>query len=455
MSVNYEYALKASFCLAIIFLFYTLLLKRMTYYIWNRYFLLLFSILSFIVPFVNINVFLQAQEENTSSFINQIPSIAAHRIIGNSANAADELYWQILSAVYFIVSAILFLRLLIQLLSIRKIRSKATLIVDGEVKLYQLTEPILPFSFFNSIFINKDNYSENELQEIIEHERVHVQQKHTLDVLVTEIICILNWYNPFAWLIKNAVRENLEFLADDVVIKKGVNRKNYQYLLLKVTGDIPSSIASSFKLSSLKTRILMMNKTKTSRFHLLKFALLVPVIVFILLAFGNKKDIKNNASEVKSVSAGTFTLSALTYSIPDTKVKAIVFKEQDKSLLKPGELFNLTMVSNEKNRLKNLLERNGYNKLKSNAITFLIDSSSANKSFSVQVNINVGAIAVSEVRKGLIPFNGKILSSDHNNSLPANVTAKVNLTGLGVLNIRPERLFIHLHLKNSKATFSI
>ncbi|MEJ7685284.1 MAG: M56 family metallopeptidase [Segetibacter sp.] len=82
-----------------------------------------------------------------------------------------------------------------------------------------------------------------------------MQQKHTLDVLVTEIICILNWYNPFAWLIKNAVRENLEFIADDAVIRKGANRKNYQYLLLKVTGDIPSSIASSFKFSSLKNRI--------------------------------------------------------------------------------------------------------------------------------------------------------------------------------------------------------
>ncbi len=390
MPVYFEYAMKVSLCLAIIFLFYTSLLKRMTYYIWNRYFLLVFPILSFIVPFINVNVLIQAQQLDNLSFVKQIPVITNNNIPLSFVNNTDTFnYWQILSAIYILVSAVLFVRLLVQLLSIEKIRLKATLIMDGEFRIYHLAEPVIPFSFFNSIFINQNNYSENETHEIIEHERVHVQQKHTKDVLIAEVICILNWYNPFTWLIKKAIRENLEFIADDTVINKGVDRKNYQYLLLKVTGNIPSSITSNLKFSSLKNRIYMMNKIKTSRFHLLKFVLLVPIIALLLFAFRSSKNFKPVDTKGETEQSENYTLSTLTYSIPDAKVKTIVFKEQDKCLLKPGQLLNLTLVYNEKNRLKNLLKKNGYSNLKSNAIRFLIDTASVNNSFSVEININL------------------------------------------------------------------
>ena len=453
MPVYFEYALKTSLCLAIIFLFYTLLLKQMTYYTCNRYFLLIFSIFSFIVPFISINVLVHAPEENTFSFIDKIQPIAAHPIIVNSSNAADQLYWQILSAVWFIVSAVLFFRLLVQLLSIRKIRSKAILFVDGEAKFYNLSEPVMPFSFFNSIFINQKNYTFSELQRILDHERVHVQQKHTVDVLVTEIICILNWFNPFAWLIRNAVRQNLEFIADHAVLIKGVDKKDYQYLLLKVTGDSPASIANSFTFSSLKNRILMINKTKTSRFHLLKFVLLIPMIIFILLASRNGKENERVITGVKSTSAETFTLSALTYSIPDSKVKAIVFKEQDKCLLKAGELFNLTMISNEKTRLKNLLQRNGYNRLDSNAITFLIDSSSAEKSFSVRININIGSNWASGERY-IVP-DKDITENNYGHSSYFMLSEKVSIKRLFKLNNHSVKCPVYAHVSDSKITSSI
>lgn len=426
MPVYFEYALKVSICLAVSFLFYTLLLKRMTYYTWNRYFLLTFSVLSFVVPFININVFVQDEEKIPVSFINEIPSIHSYQAMGESANMpATFLYWQILTAIFLLVSFILLVRLSIQLLSIKKIKAKSMLLIAGEENIYHISEPILPFSFLNSIFINTNNYRENGLQEIIDHERVHVQQKHTIDVLLTEVICIVNWYNPFVWMLKKAVRENLEFIADDAVLRNGFDKKNYQYLLLKVTGDLPSAIATSLRFSSLKNRILMMNKTKTSRLHLFKFLLLVPVIIFLLLAFRNSKEIQSN-TEAKSESAETFTLSKLTYSIPDEKVKAIVTKEQEKCLLKPGGIFNLTLVSNEKNRLKNLLESNGYNNIKSDAITFLIDSSSIKKSFSVQVNINVGITPVSVARKRAGSINSREIALNNDDDLieKANTKAK-------------------------------
>jgi small-conductance mechanosensitive channel len=362
----------------------------MTYYTWNRYFLLSFALLSFIVPFINVSAFVEPRQLHSISFVNEIPSIHSHLQTEQLEPTAYAFtYFELLAAVFLLVSFFLFVRLFVQLLSIARIRSKAVLLHEGEVKLYHMSSPALPFSFLSSIFVNKNNYSADELQKIVDHETVHVQQKHTIDVLITEVICILNWYNPFAWLIKKAVRENLEFIADEAVIRKGIDKKNYQYLLLKVTGNIPSSIVSTFKFSSLKNRIVMMNTSKTSRFHLFKFVLLVPMIMLLLLAFRNRKEMTENMQEDKTVATEVFTLSKLTYSIPDNTIKNIVFKEQDKSVLKAGEVFSLAVVSDEKIRLQNLLEKNGFSNLNSSAITFLIDSSSAHKSFSVQVNINL------------------------------------------------------------------
>ena len=410
MPVYFDYALKVSICLAVIFIFYTVLLKQSTYYTCNRYYLLLFSILSFIAPFINIGLLVQAHRLSAVSFVDQIPSINSSIETVQSVN--DETgftTWQILSFTFLLVSFMLVVRLAIQLLSIRKLRSKATLLAEGEVKIYHLSHPVRPFSFMNSIFINTNNYSANELPEIIDHERVHVVQNHTIDVLLTEIICILNWYNPFAWLIKKAVRDNLEFIADDAVISRGVDKKSYQYLLLKVTGDIPSSIASSLKFSSLKNRITMMNKTKTTKFHLLKFALLVPMVMLLLLAFRNRNDIQPAATEL-SPAAENYILSSLTYAIPNEKVKAIVINENDKSLLRTGEILNLTMIRKEKDRLKDLLERNGYTKLNSNAIGFMIDTASVNNSFSIEVKINVEPVSVSGSRK-TVSYNNTIIPS--------------------------------------------
>jgi len=129
----------------------------------------------------------------------QLLSAQQNILQSHSSNNAFN-YWQPLSVLYIFIVLTLFIRLLIQILSIRKIKSKATFILDGEIEIFQLSKPVLPFSFLNSIFINKNNYNDHELQKIIDHERVHVQQKQTIDVLITKLICILNWYNPFACL---------------------------------------------------------------------------------------------------------------------------------------------------------------------------------------------------------------------------------------------------------------
>ena len=159
-------------------------------------------------------------------------------------------------------------------------------------------------------------------------------------------------------------------------------------------GHSPLTIASSLNFSSLKKRIYMMNKTKTPGTHLLKLLFMLPVIALLMLAFrdtGNKGSVGVSGKVV--VTEESFNLSQLTYSIPDPWVAMIVKKEEEKSLLQVGKPFSITLIKNERDRLKILLEKNGYNNLNSHSITFLIDSSLTNNNFSVQVNIDMQAKA--------------------------------------------------------------
>ena len=130
-----------------------------------------------------------------------------------------------------------------------------------------------PFSFFKAVFMDPDVYSEKDQLDIIEHEKVHIKQVHSFDVLFSEGVCALFWINPFAWLLKRSLRENLEFLADNNVIKKGIDSKTYQYKLLQLSCHrSDANLANHFNVSQLKKRIVMMNKKRTSWKGLGKYA---------------------------------------------------------------------------------------------------------------------------------------------------------------------------------------
>ncbi|HWB24850.1 MAG TPA: M56 family metallopeptidase [Chitinophagaceae bacterium] len=399
MQLPLEYMLKMSVCLAVTYTFYHLLLRRITHYTWNRWYFLVCTVLSFIIPAVNINVFVQQQQLNHIYFINRLPAIYTTPAINTITNPSS---WdvQTVAAIVFIAGiAVLALRLVVQFLSLLRLQANAKLVSNGDIKLYHLENSIAPFSFNNSIYCNNNMYDRREMEEVIRHELVHVKQKHTADVLLAEILCLVNWYNPFAWMIKSAMKENLEFIADDTVLQQGISRQNYQYLILKVTGNMPYAIASNLNFSSLKKRIAMMNKHKTSKAHLLKFLFIVPVISCLLVAFrqgGAGSSVK--AKQEQSASPENFTLGSLTYFINDTKAEALVKNDAKNSLLQPGGVLTLALMRDEKSRLTGLLQKNGFSNIDSHAITFLMDTSSASKSFSVQVTINIPGGHVTAVK---------------------------------------------------------
>lgn len=312
MQSLFDYILKLSVSLAVVYVFYQLVLRKLTFYNWNRWYLLGYTAFAFLIPLMDITKTLDRNEWNKSVILQYIPVIEVNegvtpaRVTAHTLTAFDWLFVLLLAGML-----VLIVKFAIRYLSFLKVRRSATLLADGDTKLYMVEQDIIPFSFGNNIFINNQLKDEAELKEIIRHEFVHVKQKHTHDIIWSEILCILNWYNPFVWLIRKAIRQNLEFIADNKVLEQGFDKKKYQYLLLKVTGNNYFSIANQFNFSSLKKRIAMMNKMKSARAQLIKFLFIVPLIAVMLLAFRNERN-KNNKQDT-----GATLKSDYTDSVPD------------------------------------------------------------------------------------------------------------------------------------------
>ncbi|MBC7949766.1 MAG: hypothetical protein H7Y42_17910 [Chitinophagaceae bacterium] len=317
MSLLIQYLVKLSISLGIVWLFYQFVLRRLTFYNSNRWYLVTYTLLSFLIPFINITPVLQRNEAGRNDIVQMIPSVHQYTIAMEEAShcpipiwSTNYDKWDWMAFALMAGAAFFLIRFLIRFISFFRMKKKARLVSGDGMRLYEVNDNIIPFSFGNSVFINSALHTEAELQEIISHEFVHVKQRHTLDIIWSEWLCIINWYNPFAWLIKRSIRQNLEFIADNKVLENGVDKRQYQYLLLKVIGNNQYSIASKFNFSSLKKRIAMMNKLKTTRLHLVKFLFVLPMLAVMLISF--RKQIVDKFNQ----SASTVVQPAFTDSVP-------------------------------------------------------------------------------------------------------------------------------------------
>ena len=290
MSLLIQYLVKLSLSLAVVWLFYQFVLRRLTFYNSNRWYLLAYTLLSFYIPFINISFLFG--DNNSNDLIRLIPSVHQYTIALEEAShcpvpiwSTQYDKWDFIAFALMTGAGIFLVRFIKSFVSFLRIRNRAELISSGDIDIYHVNNEIIPFSFGNAVFINRSQHTAEELEEIVRHEFVHVRQRHTIDIVWAELICILNWYNPFAWLLKRSIRQNLEFIADNKVVENGIDKKQYQYLLLKVIGNSQFSIATQFNFSSLKKRIAMMNKTKSTKRQLGRFLFLFPVIAIILFSF--------------------------------------------------------------------------------------------------------------------------------------------------------------------------
>lgn len=256
--------------------------RRDTFWKIRRAYLLVAVIFSFIYPLMQFGEWFQQQKpiQTFAAAINLNEII----IVPQQTTPTIFTTGNILLGIYVLVAFSLVFKILLQVVSIliKSHRGERTEI--NGVSVIHLNENITPFSFFRNIFINKNQYSEREFPEILTHELSHVRQCHSYDVVLSEILTALCWFNPFAWLIKKEIKQNLEFLADNQVVKSGFEVKKYQYLLLNISCNyIDNQLINQFNISPIKKRITMMNKQKTSGKGLIKYSLIVPIVLIMLI----------------------------------------------------------------------------------------------------------------------------------------------------------------------------
>jgi hypothetical protein len=295
MNESLIYFLKLNTSLALFYILFRVVFHKDTFWIGRRVYLISAILISFAYPFVSLSNWL-ATKEPVQVLLSEwtLPEF----IVVQETVPVSISWQQVLLAIYILVSVVLLSRLFMQLFSILRWnkKSKNALILDIPVKM--VSENIAAFSFFKSIYINPDTCNNEELKEVLAHENTHAQQWHSLDVVLGELLTIVCWINPFAWLLKGEIRQNLEFLADNQVVQSGFDRKNYQYYLMNLALYSPEiQITNKFNVSFLKKRITMMNRRKTKKVELVKYLLILPMAFTLVIA--------NNAQNAQTVAPCT------------------------------------------------------------------------------------------------------------------------------------------------------
>jgi hypothetical protein len=274
------YLLKANIALTLFYLTYRFGLRWLTFYTLNRFFLIGGILIAAICPFIDPNVFIQQHQPLSAMATAYVPDLNALR-----KQPSVPFINTLLLYIFWVGVMIMGIRLLIQMLSLWKLHRNTHKAMPGYEQVRVTSKEVSPFSFLNNIYVNPALHTPSELVAVLRHEGVHVKQWHTLDVLLGELNKIFYWFNPGAWLMSIAIRENLEFITDRYILQHGMDAKTYQYSLLKVSG-IPyaTAIANNFNFSHLKKRIMMMNKKKSSRYHLVRYVVLGTVIGIALIS---------------------------------------------------------------------------------------------------------------------------------------------------------------------------
>jgi bla regulator protein BlaR1 len=301
MPALFVFLLKVNIALLLFCAGYYLVLRHLTFYTLNRVYLVTAILFASIYPQINLSGFMQRHQELTKP----VQAVA----INWQAPANTPIkpltqpdYWHWTEVIFWAGTALLALRLLSQLYSLFKLyrRSVPMQIHNHQVRV--LDGEAGPFSFWKSIYINPNNYEPADLKAILLHEQVHVNEWHTLDILLAELSTIFYWFNPGVWLMKKAVRENIEFITDRKILNKGIDAKQYQYSLVNVSFTAsPQTLVNHFNISTIKKRIIMMNAKRSSKFTITRYAFLVPAVIVLLLMFSISKAalVKKSASLLK------------------------------------------------------------------------------------------------------------------------------------------------------------
>ena len=280
------YFFKINVAIALFYAFYRLFFYKDTFFTWRRAALLCFFAVSAVYPLLNIQTWITEQEPMVAMADLYADIVLPEFTITPEQTTSDwkTLLLQTVGFAYWGMVIVLAIRFFIQLAGIIRLAFRCRKAKIGNTNVHLLRQASGPFSFFHWIFIHSTSHTEDELSEILTHEQTHANQWHSIDVLVSEIVCIFCWFNPFAWLMKREIRTNLEYLADNRVLETGHDSKAYQYHLLGLSHHkAAATIYNSFNVLPLKKRIKMMNKKRTREIGRTKYLMFLPLAALLMI----------------------------------------------------------------------------------------------------------------------------------------------------------------------------
>lgn len=257
------YLLQVNVGLILFYALYKLVCTRDTFFRSRRFILIVSLVLPFILPFIDVREWLESRERMIMLTHFDYSAVLPEIVVGSEAAETGNrvlVLSEWIGYLYLAGVLVLLVRLAIQAFSLYRLIVRMPEKEINGVRVKCLNDPSGPFSFFGWIFLNPAIVKKDELDEILTHEVAHVKQRHSVDVLLAEMVSICCWMNPFAWLLKREVRLNLEFLADRKVMEAGFATKSYQYHLLGLAYNHKYGLSNNFNFSHLKQRIIMMNK---------------------------------------------------------------------------------------------------------------------------------------------------------------------------------------------------
>ena len=280
------YFLKVNVAIVLFYAFYRLFFYKDTFFGWRRTALLCFFAVSAAVPLLNIQTWITEQEPMVAMADLYASVVLPELTIGTEAAPTDwkSILSEYANIAYWGIVALLMIRLIMQLAGIIHLACRCRKVQIGNTNIHLLPKADGPFSFFHWIFIHPSSHTEEEFNEILTHEQTHARQWHSIDVIISELVCIFCWCNPFAWLMKREIRTNLEYMADARVLENGYDSKTYQYHLLGLSHQkAAATIYNSFNVLPLKKRIKMMNKKRTKEIGRTKYLMFLPLAALLMI----------------------------------------------------------------------------------------------------------------------------------------------------------------------------
>ncbi|MFA5300307.1 MAG: M56 family metallopeptidase [Lutibacter sp.] len=292
-----NYILQVVLFQALFLAIYDLFLQKETFFKWNRVYLLATPFLSFIIPILKLESF---QKSVPQEYVVQLPEVVLNPQAFLEQTAESSSILQYSSFIFYSGAGIFALLFLLKLTKVLKLIRANKVIKKQNYSLVVLEKKQSAFSFFNYIFINKHLLENKDLQ-IIQHELVHCKHQHTLDLLYFELLKIVLWFNPLVYVYQKRITLLHEYISDAEVVRE-TDKNNYFNKLLSETFNVEniSFINQFFKHSLIKKRIVMITKEKSQKMKQLKYLLIVPLLVIMLVYVSCAEEKKNKDMKLES-----------------------------------------------------------------------------------------------------------------------------------------------------------